>query len=321
MHLTLYALLRNTCSLFHGIGLNPYSPFGNVVLRVVSPRPRIEDLILQLLTPDETHNDDNNTPVESAQNPSQESSSSDNTPDDDVSERMAREMQAEEDREQEMRDRAVALGSQFGNLLSSFFGTTREDSFRPTFYQQPINAESGVCTSMGFLWNILTRGVFLCSLLLLGLRRRSSRPVWVGGVSIMYVRVSEYLELKNNVISLGRLFLDDDRGRRTHDCGRVERPSREAGTHVHHPAYPMPLTHFLFLSACSSLLNFEPRLSLQPNGTPGQHRSRSPTRSQQVQLSRTPRLSKQYFSRCLDSGYTALPHTVARFGQYVRACT
>ena len=118
---------------------------------MVPPRPRIEDLILQLLNP----GDDNTTPVEPVQTIPQDNSSLENAPNYDVSERMAREMQAEEDREQEMRDRAVALGSQFGNLLSSFFGISHEDSVRSTFYQQPINAEAGVCASTVSWRNVL----------------------------------------------------------------------------------------------------------------------------------------------------------------------
>lgn len=126
------------------IGFNSYSPWGNVVLRVVPPRPRLEDLVLQFLNPDDAYNDDNNTPVEPAETLPQDGSASDSTPNYDISEQMAREMQDQEDREQEMRDRAVAFGSQFGNLFSSLFGSSHEDSARAKFYQEAINAEAGV---------------------------------------------------------------------------------------------------------------------------------------------------------------------------------
>ncbi|QRV87420.1 developmentally-regulated GTP-binding protein 2 [Ceratobasidium sp. AG-Ba] len=125
---------------------SPYSPFENVVLRVVHPRPRIEDLVSQFLGSLETVDIDNL----SVPNPVQQdgpASSEDSTPGFDISERMAREMQEQEDREQEMMDRRKAFGMQMGGLMSSMFGGFHEASSTPSGYrEQSVNAEAGPST-------------------------------------------------------------------------------------------------------------------------------------------------------------------------------
>ncbi|CAE6429773.1 unnamed protein product [Rhizoctonia solani] len=124
-----------------------YSPFSNAILRVVAPpRPSLEDLLLQFFTGDEI------TTVPTEPEPAQPSSqtedeipnSSDVTPNFDLSERLAREMQEQEDQEQEMMNRAAALKSQFGEFMSLFGapGSTIEGSM-PTFSRQQVNAEAG----------------------------------------------------------------------------------------------------------------------------------------------------------------------------------
>ncbi|QRW01568.1 hypothetical protein RhiLY_00565 [Ceratobasidium sp. AG-Ba] len=74
-------------------------------------------------------------------------SSEDSTPGFDISERMAREMQEQEDREQEMMDRRKAFGMQMGGLMSSMFGGFHEASITPSGYrEQSVNAEAGPST-------------------------------------------------------------------------------------------------------------------------------------------------------------------------------
>ncbi|CAE6473445.1 unnamed protein product [Rhizoctonia solani] len=128
-----------------------YSPFSNVILRVVQPpRPNLEDLLLQFFTGDEV----TTFPIEpepevihSPQNEGEASKASDLTPDFDLSERMAREMQQQEDREQEMRDRAAAMRYQFGEYMSAF-ETSRPtiEGFRSMFPRESVNAEAGPST-------------------------------------------------------------------------------------------------------------------------------------------------------------------------------
>ncbi|KAG8678626.1 hypothetical protein FRC08_017628 [Ceratobasidium sp. 394] len=113
-----------------------------MILRVVPPRPRVEDLVLQLL---------GNLTEHGATQDSQkqdETIPADPTPGFDISERLAREMQEQEDREQEMMDRREALGRQMGEFMSSVFGGSYEAggniSFSPR--QQNVNAEAGPST-------------------------------------------------------------------------------------------------------------------------------------------------------------------------------
>ncbi|KDN51162.1 hypothetical protein RSAG8_00791, partial [Rhizoctonia solani AG-8 WAC10335] len=125
---------------------NFYSPFGNVMLRVVQPpRPSLEDLLLQLFTGDET------TTLPTEPGPTQPltqtvdeiPNSNESAPSFDLSERLAREMQEQEDREQEIRDRATALKNQFGEYMS-IFGTPR--STMAMFPREHVNAEAGPST-------------------------------------------------------------------------------------------------------------------------------------------------------------------------------
>ncbi|KAF8760379.1 hypothetical protein RHS01_01732, partial [Rhizoctonia solani] len=103
-----------------------YSPFSNVVLRVVQPpRPSLEDLLLQFFTGDEV----TTLPTESER---------------ENEHRMAREMQEQEDREQEMMDQAAAMRHQFGEYMSAF--ETSEPTiggFDSLFRRELVNAEAG----------------------------------------------------------------------------------------------------------------------------------------------------------------------------------
>ncbi|KAG8696876.1 hypothetical protein FRC12_020359 [Ceratobasidium sp. 428] len=124
----------------------PYSPFRNIVLQVVPPRPTIEDLVFQILggvnnssedyvAPDSRHQEAATTPADS-------------TPEFDISERMAREMQEQEDREQELRDRRAALSHQMGEFMSSMFGGLigQGEHPAPILHQRNVNAEAGSST-------------------------------------------------------------------------------------------------------------------------------------------------------------------------------
>ncbi|ELU45684.1 developmentally regulated GTP binding protein 1 [Rhizoctonia solani AG-1 IA] len=126
-----------------------YSPFSNVVLRVVQPpRPSLEDLLLQFFTGDEvttlpTKSERENEHV--YQDGNKASPANDSTPNFDLSERMAREMQEQEDREQEMMDQAAAMRYQFGEYMSAF--ETSEPTiggFDSLFRRELVNAEAGV---------------------------------------------------------------------------------------------------------------------------------------------------------------------------------
>ncbi|CUA69574.1 hypothetical protein RSOLAG22IIIB_08581 [Rhizoctonia solani] len=129
---------------------NFYSPFSNVVLRVVQPpRPSLEDLLLQFFTGDEV----TTPPAEPAPTEPQPQAkdempqSNDSTPNFDLSERIARELQEQEDREQEMRDRATALKNQFGEYMSLFGSPgSAVESWGPTFPRAQVNAEAGPST-------------------------------------------------------------------------------------------------------------------------------------------------------------------------------
>ncbi|GAB1519910.1 GTP-binding protein rbg1 [Rhizoctonia solani] len=125
-----------------------YSPFSNVVLRVVQPpRPSLEDLLLQFFTGDEvttlpTKSERENEHV--YQDGNKASPANDSTPNFDLSERMAREMQEQEDREQEMMDQAAAMRHQFGEYMSAF--ETSEPTiggFDSLFRRELVNAEAG----------------------------------------------------------------------------------------------------------------------------------------------------------------------------------
>jgi hypothetical protein len=134
---------------FHCTGTNFHSPFSNVILRVIrAPRPSLEDLILQLFAPDDVATQPvaaEDYPFAHAENDAS-ASATDSTPGFDLSERIAREMQEQEDREQEMRDRATALRNQFGEFISSMFGNSQSEigSVAPMFHQERVNAEAGV---------------------------------------------------------------------------------------------------------------------------------------------------------------------------------
>ncbi|CAE6513707.1 unnamed protein product [Rhizoctonia solani] len=129
---------------------NFYSPFSNVVLRVVQPpRPSLEDLLLQFFTGDEV----TTPPAEPAPTEPQPQAkdempqSNDSTPNFDLSERIARELQEQEDREQEMRDRATALKNQFGEYMSIFGAPgSAVESWGPMFPREQVNAEAGPST-------------------------------------------------------------------------------------------------------------------------------------------------------------------------------
>ncbi|KAG9127189.1 hypothetical protein FRC07_000284 [Ceratobasidium sp. 392] len=126
--------------------MTPYSPFENVVLRVVRPRPRIEDLVLQLLGG--IDNEPEEQSIQDSQEQGEPAVPIDSTPDFDISERMAREMQAEEDREQELRDRIEALSRQMGEFMSSMFSgfVGGNSGSSPVFRRQHVNAEAGPST-------------------------------------------------------------------------------------------------------------------------------------------------------------------------------
>ncbi|KAG8678700.1 hypothetical protein FRC08_017569 [Ceratobasidium sp. 394] len=113
-----------------------------MILRVVPPRPRVEDLVLQLLGNLTEHGTTQDSQKQDKIIPA------DPTPDFDISERLAREMQEQEDREQEMMDRRETLGRQMGEFMSSVFGGLYEaggnTSFAPR--QQNVNAEAGPST-------------------------------------------------------------------------------------------------------------------------------------------------------------------------------
>lgn len=70
----------------------------------------------------------------------------DPTPNLDLSERMAREMQRQEDWEQDMRDRAAAFKSQIGEFMSSLFGNSGSEvrNIPHLFSREPVDAEAGV---------------------------------------------------------------------------------------------------------------------------------------------------------------------------------
>lgn len=135
------------------IGANLYSPFSDVVLRVIQPaRPTLEDILFQLFASDNTPDQGDTEPLVQAQDPASDRSNS--TPYDDLSERMAREMQEQEDREQAIREQAAALQTQFGGFMSSLFGDLQSggDDLGPLFRDQHVNAEAGVSSSMIWLW-------------------------------------------------------------------------------------------------------------------------------------------------------------------------
>ncbi|EUC66602.1 developmentally regulated GTP-binding protein, putative [Rhizoctonia solani AG-3 Rhs1AP] len=123
---------------------NFYSPFSNVILRVVQPpRPSLEDMLLQFFTGDAVTTlptePDSTQPEPQAED--ETSKSNDSTPNFDLSERLAREMQEQEDREWEMRNRATALRSQFGEYMS-IFGAPGSN-LGPMFPREQVNAEAG----------------------------------------------------------------------------------------------------------------------------------------------------------------------------------
>ncbi|KAH7343618.1 hypothetical protein B0J17DRAFT_184154 [Rhizoctonia solani] len=127
-----------------------YSPFSNTILRVVGPpRPSLEDLLLQFFTGDEVITPPTEPePTQPLPHAEDEMPNNINpTPNFDLSERLAREMQEQEDREQEMRNRAAVLKSQFGEFVSLFGtpGSTVDDS-SPMFPREQVNAEAGPST-------------------------------------------------------------------------------------------------------------------------------------------------------------------------------
>ncbi|CAE7144515.1 unnamed protein product [Rhizoctonia solani] len=126
-----------------------YSPFSNVILRVVQPpRPSLEDLLLQFFTGDEVTTLPTELETQAAAQAEDETpNTNDSTPNFDLSERLAREMQEQEDREQETRDRATALKNQFGEYMS-LFGTPGSaiESLGPMFPREQVNAEAGPST-------------------------------------------------------------------------------------------------------------------------------------------------------------------------------
>ncbi|KAL5636756.1 hypothetical protein ACGC1H_000658 [Rhizoctonia solani] len=123
---------------------NVYSPFSNVILRVVQPpRPSLEDLFLQFFTGHEvTTLPTEPEPAQSEPQAEDETpNSSDSTPHFDLSERLAREMQEQEDREWEMRNQATALRSQFGEYMSMFGAPG--STLGPMFPREQVKAEAG----------------------------------------------------------------------------------------------------------------------------------------------------------------------------------
>ncbi|KAJ1308821.1 hypothetical protein OPQ81_004509 [Rhizoctonia solani] len=131
---------------------NIYSPFSNVVLRVVRPpRPSLEDLLLQFFTGDEIvtlpTQPESTQPSLEAQAEDEALNTSDPTPNFDLSERLAREMQEQEDREQEMMNREAAWRNQLGEYTSIFetLGSTT-NSLGSMFPHQQVNAEAGPST-------------------------------------------------------------------------------------------------------------------------------------------------------------------------------
>ncbi|KAG8692553.1 hypothetical protein FRC09_011125 [Ceratobasidium sp. 395] len=124
----------------------PYSPFRNIVLRVVPPRPTIEDLVFQLLDGANSSSEDH--VARGSDQQEADAAPVDSTPEFDISERMAREMQEQEDREQELRDRRAALGRQMGEFMSSMFSGFIGQGEYPAsnLRQQNVNAEAGPST-------------------------------------------------------------------------------------------------------------------------------------------------------------------------------